>query len=238
VNWNWIAERCVTCRKHQGNTTRSTKNSRSDLAAPTPLPFRLHSQQAQYDKIKRKALLAPNATGLDAALAFGGNMNHVIERQAHEDQRGGGRAGGGFSNDAVNIGAVVGGMEANGVRCNDTRNSPRLIARGSQIQRTPIVNRTLGPSFVPKQGSSWLQQPQHAPAQAHTRNQSRHQLVGGVSDRSFRASSASDRSDSANEVENMLMNSRQPSRRTSHQGGWTVPAPGQRPRAVQQRGKR
>jgi hypothetical protein len=68
-----------------------------------------HIYKAQHDKIKRKALLAPNATTQDTPLGFGGNLS----RQAHEEQHGKGRMG--FGNNTVDLGAVIGGMEANGV---------------------------------------------------------------------------------------------------------------------------
>lgn len=96
----------------------------------------------------------------------------------------------------------------------------------------------MGTSFAHQQSSSWTQT-QHAQphAQVQARNQVQRQPFGVVADRSFRANSASDRSDSANEVENLLMNNRQPARRASDQGGWTSTTTGQRTRPTQQRGK-
>ena len=107
-----------------------------------------------------------------------------------------------------------------------------LITRGLQIQRTPIVNRTTGAPFAPQQNTAWAQ-PQHVQGQPPPRNQAQRQPFGAVPDRHFRSNSASDRSDSANEVENMLINNRPPARRTSDQGGWTTT--GQRARPTQQR---
>jgi hypothetical protein len=98
--------------------TKNIRNLRSILAMRSPpyLIFKENAYKAQHDKIKRKALLVPNATGQDASLGFGGNFNHTIDRQAHEDQHVKGRTGMGFGNSNVNLGAVVGGMEANGVK--------------------------------------------------------------------------------------------------------------------------
>jgi len=164
--------------------------------------------KAQHDKIKRKALLAPNTTGQDVSVGFGGSLSHVVDRQTLEDHQGKGSTS--FGSNTVDLGAVIGGMEANG------------------IQRTPIVNRTMGTPFAPQQNTAWAQ------PQGSARNQTNNrQHFGAAPDRHFRSNSASDRSSSANEVENMLMNSRPPARRTSDQGGWTTT--GQRVRPTQQR---
>jgi len=160
--------------------------------------------KAQHDRIKRKALLAPTTTGQDASLTFGGNVNHTIGRQTHEDQHIKGRTGVNFgNNNTVDLGAVIGGMEANG------------------IQRTPIVNRTIGAPFAAQQNSAWAQ-PQNTQGQVPTRNQAKRQPFSAVHNSHFRSNTVSDRSDSANEVEDMLVNSRPPVRRSSGQGGWTT----------------
>lgn len=86
----------------------------------------------------------------------------------------------------------------------------------------------MGTPFAPQQNTAWAQ------PQGSARNQTNRQHFGAAPDRHFRSNSASDRSSSANEVENMLMNSRPPARRTSDQGGWTTT--GQRVRPTQQRG--
>ncbi|KAF8138248.1 hypothetical protein EV363DRAFT_1313505, partial [Boletus edulis] len=75
----------------------------------------------------------------------------------------------------VDIGAVVDGMEAIGK------------------QRTPLVNRVTKGNFGMQQGRTGLQ-----PASTH-----RHPLNTG--DRSFMSNSVSDRSDSAHEVEHLLL---------------------------------
>jgi hypothetical protein len=62
------------------------------------------SQQQSHDKLKRKSLLAPNPVGNDAPPGFGGTVG---DSQAKHGTFG--------MNIENNIGAVVGGMEANGV---------------------------------------------------------------------------------------------------------------------------
>jgi len=101
-----------------------------------------------------------------------------------------------------NLGAVVGGMDANG------------------IQRTPVVNRTMGGPFVPQaQATAWVQHQQH---QSHTRNNSHRHPFASHTDRSYWSGNATDHSDSAsaNEVENMLV-SHQSSRIPISHTGWT-----------------
>jgi hypothetical protein len=105
----------VICRTQQENETKNTRNLRSILYITLWLIYNRTHTKAQHDKIKRKALLAPNAIGQDTSLGFSGNLNHTIDRQAHEDQHTKGRTGMGFGNNTVDLGAVVGGMEANGV---------------------------------------------------------------------------------------------------------------------------
>lgn len=92
------------------------------------------------------------------------------------------------------------------------------------------MNRTTG---VSQHNPLWSQV-QHSQAQDQARNRAR-QSFGIPSNRSFRARSGSDRSDSADEVENMLLQDRQPTRRVSNQGGWAHPS--YRAQSVQQHGK-
>ncbi|TFY80277.1 hypothetical protein EWM64_g3732 [Hericium alpestre] len=147
--------------------------------------------KVQHDKIKRKALLQPDPIG-NAGFAFNPSAN--MDRMHADEHASRNRAtfGGNCTNN-VDIGAVVGGMEANG--------------------RTPIVNRT-GASFVP-QAQNWNQaQERNAPQRQHF----------SAGDRSFRTNTISERSDSAQEVENLLGSSSRPHRRTSashHQAAWS-----------------
>ncbi|KAF5388366.1 hypothetical protein D9615_000139 [Tricholomella constricta] len=151
-----------------------------------------------HDKFKRRALLAPHPVGHEGHPAFGGHAN--------DDQQQKQRAFGMNMGNTVNLGAVVGGMEANG------------------IQRTPIVNRTM--TFAP-QGLSHVQQNVGAWAhhqkihQGHTRNHSHRQPFGAPTERSYR--STTDHSDSANEVENLLVGNNQGGLRgPMNHAGWTA----------------
>ncbi|KII95823.1 hypothetical protein PLICRDRAFT_129839 [Plicaturopsis crispa FD-325 SS-3] len=166
--------------------------------------------KTQFDRIKRKALLAPSTSGQqnDASLAFGANLNQQQQQNQEEPQQHAARTSMNFGKNlsnagsTVDLGAVVGGMEANG------------------IQRTPIVNRTSG-SFMPQQQQQ--QQPWPQQQQGHMRAKSQRQPFGVPADqRSYRTSNASDRSDSANEVENLLLNPSRAPVRTSINGqsGW------------------
>ncbi|KAF8236622.1 hypothetical protein L208DRAFT_611030 [Tricholoma matsutake] len=160
-----------------------------------------------HDKLKRKALLAPNSVGKDPPLGFGG---HVSDNQAKHRTFG--------MNIENNLGAVVGGVEASGVI----------------MQRTPIVNRTMGGPFVPQaQATAWVQH-RHPPAQSHTRNNSHRQPFASHVDREYRSGNTTDHSDSAsvNEVENMLV-SHQSSRVPISHTGWTT-APSQMNHSNQQ----
>jgi hypothetical protein len=117
VIWNWSAGKFVTCRIHRENGTKNIRNSKSALSIHN-LPYsnlqnNTYCTKAQHDKIKRKALLAPNTTGQDISVGFGGSLNHVVDRQTHEEHQGKGRTG--FGSNVVDLGAVIGGMEANGV---------------------------------------------------------------------------------------------------------------------------
>ncbi|TFY59872.1 hypothetical protein EVJ58_g5507 [Rhodofomes roseus] len=70
--------------------------------------------KAQYDKIKRKALLAPNVVGGDNVVPGTANGPHVGERHVLNDQANKLRPGGVFGA-GLDVGAVVGDMEAHGV---------------------------------------------------------------------------------------------------------------------------
>jgi hypothetical protein len=73
--------------------------------------------KAQHDKIKRKALLTSNSIN-SSALPFPGGA-HLVNEKISTDERTMARARAamplGMSAANMNIGAVVGGMEANGV---------------------------------------------------------------------------------------------------------------------------
>ncbi|KAF7980939.1 hypothetical protein HWV62_36165 [Athelia sp. TMB] len=146
--------------------------------------------KAQHDKIKRKALLAGGPPNNEHLQSLSGNPGHPAARQHQEEQQIRGRTGMMFGSNAVDLGVVVGGMEANG-------------------------------------NGGWVQPPpnQNIQAQGRNNNQSqRRQTFGGPADRTFHSITVSERSESADEVENLLMNSRQvPAsavRRLSDQGGW------------------
>lgn len=127
-----------------------------------------------------------------------------------QDDHNKGRAG-------MDIGAMIGGMDANG------------------IQRTPLVNRTMAGPFGPHQGAPW---PQAARPQQRTNVQRRPFTVSN-NDRSYRTNSISERSDSANEVENMLLphvnrSKVPPPSGGSGGSGWGGTSSSARPRPAQQ----
>ncbi|KAI0939068.1 hypothetical protein AcV5_000586 [Taiwanofungus camphoratus] len=159
--------------------------------------------KTQYDKIKRKALLAPNVVGGDSAIPLINEnpANHTGERSALDEHTNKMRQGMPFGTTlgAVDVGAVVGGMEAN------------------SIQRTPIANRAIGPSI--QQGSAWRQ-----PRPVQPRHNAQRQPFNVMADRSFRTNSTtrSDHSDSIGEVENLLGNSTRQSARTAT-NTWSLP---------------
>lgn len=68
--------------------------------------------QTQHDKIKRKALLAPNLNGHDTSLTLSANITE--NKHVHPGHQAKARNGVGIGNNAVDLGAVVGGMEASG----------------------------------------------------------------------------------------------------------------------------
>ncbi|KAF5369772.1 hypothetical protein D9758_001312 [Tetrapyrgos nigripes] len=145
--------------------------------------------KAQHDKIKRKALLAPNLGVNDAV-----NSSNEEPRVAMRPLEG----------NIGNIGAVAGGMAANG------------------IQRTPIVNRTSFGGFPSQRmvpsgttgggnnggGDGWV--PVHGNIQQHharsTGGTHRQPLPRVPQERrAYRSNgNISDQSDSSNEVENLL----------------------------------
>ncbi|KAG5728735.1 E3 ubiquitin-protein ligase CCNB1IP1 [Termitomyces sp. T112] len=98
----------------------------------------------------------------------------------------------------ANLGAVVGGMEASG------------------IQRTPLVNRTMSFAAQAPVNTTWgQQQTQHG----HIRNRSHRQPFAAPTERSYR--STTDHSDSANEVENILITNQGANRGQAHYSGWS-----------------
>jgi hypothetical protein len=116
-----------------------------------------NAYKAQHDKIKRKALLAPNATGQDVSMGFGGGLNHAVGGQTHEDQQVKGRIGMGFGSNTVDLGAVIGGMEANGVssylRYEYTSTDPHL-ADSEDTDCEPYNRNTLCTSAKHRLGST------------------------------------------------------------------------------------
>ncbi|KAJ3904862.1 hypothetical protein F5879DRAFT_952998 [Lentinula edodes] len=132
--------------------------------------------KAQHDKIKRKALLGPNLTANEPSINGSNN-------QLSDDQRAGMRNFAPKVGNNLDFGAVVGGMEANG------------------IQRTPIVNRV--GSFPNRLAATdgWGQNTSSA------LNQPQRNRIGGTHRQplAYHGGYISDRSDSANEVENFLI---------------------------------
>lgn len=124
--------------------------------------------KAQLDKVKRKALLGPDNT--TRAVASGVNAPNRIPLDNISVQR----------QPLGDVGAVVGGMEANG------------------IQRTPLNNRTVPMNFGGQPAYPWSSNRARAPPLAGPQRLN-------AADRSFRANSISDHSESANEVENLLL---------------------------------
>ncbi|KAF8211419.1 hypothetical protein K438DRAFT_1752184 [Mycena galopus ATCC 62051] len=164
-------------------------------------------QDREYQKLKawllKLALLAPNAvTGAGPSSAENNQQQNKLRA---------------FSN-PVNLGAVVGGMEASG------------------IQRTPLVNRTSGAGFGAPSHHNWGQhqpQQQQQQAQQHVqhstrRTQSHRQPFAAQNDRGYQSGHTSDRSTgSSHEVENLLLGGQ--ARPTPNQGWSTAPVPRARP---------
>ncbi|KAF8738134.1 hypothetical protein AX14_011723 [Amanita brunnescens Koide BX004] len=128
-----------------------------------------------HDKFKRKALFP---TGTEATHAHSVNASINVPPIADQAMIFN-KLGRPNANKTLDVGAVVGGMEANG------------------IQRTPLVNRAIlpGPNAP---SNSWAPQPQSQ------RNAFRPVFPATAADRSHRSGYVSDCSDSANEVENIL----------------------------------
>lgn len=87
----------------------------------------------------------------------------------------------------------------------------RLCRPQHQIQRTPIVNRTM--QHIPPP-AGWRPQNAIGP------RQQQRQPFGGGTDYSYRSATISERSDSANEVENMIGNHPIRGASTSGAAGW------------------
>ncbi|KAH8118342.1 hypothetical protein DFH11DRAFT_1540541 [Phellopilus nigrolimitatus] len=143
-----------------------------------------------YEKIKRKTLLAPHSLTNDGfAVPLPSNNENQMMTDKHINKQ----RGNAFANPGgVNIGAVVGGMEANG------------------IQRTPIRGGHHIPDWQPM---------------------SRHDAPTGMNP--LLGASGSERSASADEVENILGSSRQinrqymrPSNNVAQYAGRMVAQPG------------
>lgn len=161
--------------------------------------------KAQYDKAKRKSLLAPST----APPGQGVSGVNMFDRPPQDDHN--------KSRASVDIGAVIGGMDANG------------------IQRTPLVNRTMAGPFGPHQSGAW---PQATRPQQRT-NMQRRPFTVSNNDPSYGTNSISERSDSANEVENMLIphfncSKVPPPSGGSGGSGWGGTSSSARPRLAQQ----
>ncbi|KAF8639636.1 hypothetical protein AX17_000901 [Amanita inopinata Kibby_2008] len=156
--------------------------------------------KAAHDKFKRKALFTTNSAAADNA--NGGNM--PVNMPPIIDQTKNKKYGHNLAR-SLDVGAVVGGMEANG------------------IQRTPFVNRSVVPGPIP-QSSHWAQQPQYQ------RNTSYRQSFAVPTDRSQRSGYVSDCSDSANEVENILMQHPRQANAVANYGNWQAGGQRSRPR--------
>ncbi|KAI0366384.1 hypothetical protein BV20DRAFT_652995 [Pilatotrama ljubarskyi] len=165
--------------------------------------------KTQYDKLKRKALLGGAVGGKDGSLPLGNQGLNIQER--HDDASARMRQGIAFGGGGgVDVGAVVGNMEAAG------------------IQRTPIVNRTMAGGPIGMQsggGMAQWRQPQ-APVARHAAQ--RHPF-NTMDQRSFRTSGStarSEHSDSTTEVENLIAHTGGRHGGRSNQGGgaqWSVP---------------
>lgn len=159
--------------------------------------------KVQHDKLKRRALLSSNTIPAGNV----GNENGVLGNPLHnylDEPLVRSRAFlGTNAGNSVDLEAVVGGMEASG------------------IQRTPIVARTGGGQFQPspRRNNGWAQQQTAGQAQGRITSHRQHFTTAGT-DHSYRSGDLSDRSGSANEVENMLINNL--SRRPGVGHGWAT----------------
>ena len=110
-------ERRKTRELQEASRERDKEYQRLKACVLSYLPTSSYShvtfRQAQHDQIKRKALFAPHVHGQENNL--GANSSQIQERQSLSDHQETSRSGMLFGNNAVNLGAVVGGMEANGV---------------------------------------------------------------------------------------------------------------------------
>ena len=147
---------------------------------------------------------------------LGGVPNPLMDRGPVEGDNRESRPGGPFVHNGamvnVDLSAVVGGMEANGVSTFPRVRYPVLMVTVIQIQRTPIINRTSGA----------FQQLWHQPQQFQERGgQRRQQFVQG--DRPLRTATISERSDSVQEVEHLLGGggNRTQMRMNPREGQWT-----------------
>ena len=93
---------------------------------PIPSCSHIIFRQAQHDQIKRKALFAPNVHRQESNLSLGVNTSQIQERQSLGDRQEKSRSGMLFGNNTVNLGAVVGSMEANKVCSSVTFSRGRL----------------------------------------------------------------------------------------------------------------
>ncbi|KAG5352532.1 hypothetical protein C0989_001845 [Termitomyces sp. Mn162] len=164
----------------------------------------------QLDKFKRKALLSSHPN--DNLPGFNPNTHEDQPRQQPPRPFGMGITGN------ANLGAVVGGMEASGVCALSPYLQPLIHHElcVNQIQRTPLVNRTMSFAAQAPVNTTWgQQQTQHG----HIRNRSHRQPFAAPTERSYR--STTDHSDSANEVENILITNQGANRGQAHYSGWS-----------------
>jgi len=159
----------------------------------------------QLDKIKRKTLFGPTNENTHGQALF--HPNQFLDKaRSHAVNN---------NSNNVDLTAVVDGMEANG------------------IQRTPLVARTTGATFMsntnhPQQGNTEWTQSSLRPAPTHSRDFSHRppfvNYTNSTADRSNKSGTTS-RSTSANEVERLLKNQQQLSRTSvPNGGGWRTTA--------------
>lgn len=156
----------------------------------------------QHDKLRRKALLGP--TNVETSMA---SQSRTPENYQHRIRHNGGPNG-----SPTNIEAFVGGMEVSG------------------IQRTPLVPRIQHPFTTTHQGSGWTKP---LTKQTGTVSGGQHRQPFAAApmtqvpavERSYRSVTGSERSDSGNEVEQMLLGTS----RMSMNAGWGPAAVRSRP---------
>ncbi|KAH9943019.1 uncharacterized protein BXZ73DRAFT_74083 [Epithele typhae] len=167
-----------------------------------------HKLKTQYDKLKRKALLGGPVGGgsgsKDGPVPLTNQMLNIPSRQEDSARLRQGAAYGVGVPGRVDVGAVVGNMEAAG------------------IQRTPIVNRTMPMLGVPQaSGAASWRHPQ--PTQARGRATTGQRQPFGAVDTSYRNSASttrSDHSDNTADIENLLT---QPARHGHRSASLNVP---------------